>query len=81
MVMIPMQCPRCSSRDHTAKATNTRAAEVTLRKRGSNACGHVWFTVEVPVSPAVVGWGRRVKGQSKPELRVPIEIAVGDGAV
>ena len=81
MVMIPMQCPRCSSSDIKAMATNNRDAEVTVRKRGCNACGHVWFTVEVPVSPAVVGWGRRVKGQSKPELRVPIEIAVGDGAV
>jgi hypothetical protein len=41
----------------------------------------VWFTVELPVSPAVVGWGRRVKGQSKPELRVPVELAVGTEAV
>jgi hypothetical protein len=29
----------------------------------------------------VVGWGRRVKGQSKPELRVPVELAVGAEAV
>ena len=76
-----MQCPRCSGSDIKAMATNNRDAEVTVRKRGCNACGHVWFTVELPVSPAVVGWGRRVKGQSKPELRVPVELAVGAEAV
>jgi len=81
MVILPMQCPRCSSSDIKAMATNNRQADVTVRKRGCAGCGHVWFTVEVPVSPAVVGWSRRAKGQSKPELRVPIEIAVGDGAV
>lgn len=62
-------------------ATNSCEAEVTVRKRGCKACGHVWFTVELSVSPAIVGWGRRAKGQSKPELRVPIELAVGQGAV
>jgi len=62
-------------------ATNNRDAEVTVRKRACAGCGHAWFTVEVLVSPAVVGWSRKAKGQSKPELRVPIEIAVGEGAV
>jgi len=76
-----MQCPRCSSSDIKAMATNNRDAEVTVRKRACLECGHAWFTVEVLVSPAVVGWSRKTKGQSKPELRVPVELAVGDGAV
>ena len=54
-----MQCPRCSSGDIKAMATNNRDAEVTVRKRGCNACGHVWFTVELPdrfvIAPHIYG--------------------------
>jgi transcriptional regulator NrdR family protein len=80
--MIPMQCQRCSSSMVRAVATNNKEPGVTVRKRQCADCGHVWFTVELPVSPAVVGWGRiDAKGQSKPVLRVPVEIAVGTEAV
>ena len=80
--MIPMECQRCSGKAVRAVATNNKEASVTVRKRQCADCGHVWFTVELPVSPAVVGWGRiDAKGQSKPVLRVPVEIAVGKEAV
>lgn len=65
-----------------AMATNNKEPNVTVRKRQCLDCEFVWFTVELPVSPAVVGWGRiDAKGQSKPVLRVPVEIAVGTEAV
>jgi hypothetical protein len=52
------------------------------RKRKCDTCKHVWYTIELPVSTAVVGWERfGAKGQSKPVLRVPVEIAVGSEAV
>lgn len=76
-----MQCQRCSSSAIRAVATNNRDTKVTVRKRQCVDCGHSWFTVELAVSPVVVGWSRRAKGQSKPELRVPVELAVGEGAV
>ena len=76
-----MQCPRCSSGTIRAVATNNRDGAVTVRKRLCLDCNHAWFTVELPVSPAVVGWSSGARGQSKPQLRVPIEIAVGEGAV
>ena len=80
--MIPMRCQRCSSSMVRAMATNNKEPNVTVRKRQCLDCGFVWFTVELPVSPAVVGWGRiDAKGQSKPVLRVPVEIAVGTEAV
>jgi len=42
----------------------------------------VWFTVEVSVKSAMVGWERMGgAGQSKPVLRVPVDLAVGEGAV
>jgi len=41
-----------------AVATNNKEPGVTVRKRQCADCGFVWFTVELPVSPAVVGWGR-----------------------
>ena len=45
-------------------------------------CGHVWYTVELPVSVAVVGWARAgITGKSLPVLRVPVELAVGTEAV
>lgn len=72
-----MQCQKCSSSAIRAVATNNRHATETVRKRQCLDCGHVWFTVELPVSSMVVGWGRQVRGQSKPELRVPVELTVG----
>jgi hypothetical protein len=44
------------------------------------ACEHVWYTVELPVSVAVIGWSRG-HGKSMPVLRVPVELAVGSNAV
>jgi transcriptional regulator NrdR family protein len=80
MVMIPMQCPRCSSSEIRAVTTNGKEAEITTRKRRCVDCGHSWFTVELPVHVAVIGWSRET-GKSLPVLRVPIELAVGEGAV
>jgi len=77
-----MDCPKCGSGDIRATATNGHQPDCVTRKRKCQACGHVWFTVELNVSPAVVGWGRvGPTGQSKPTLRVPVSLAVGDGAV
>jgi transcriptional regulator NrdR family protein len=76
-----MQCQRCSSSAIRAVATNNRDPKVTVRKRQCTDCGHAWFTAELSVSPIAVGWSRRAKGQSKPELRIPVEIAVGSEAV
>jgi hypothetical protein len=45
-----------------------------VRKRVCEACGHVWFTVEVPVPSYVIGW-RASNG--KPVLRVPVEVKAG----
>lgn len=80
--MIPMQCQRCSSGSVRAVATNSRDDAGIVRQRRCADCGHVWFTVEVPVKAAMVGWERMGgAGQSKPVLRVPVELAVGEGAV
>ena len=80
--MVPMKCPRCSSSAIRAVATNNQDPESTVRKRGCSDCGHVWYTVEVPVKEALVGWSRHdTGGQSKPVLRVPVSLAIGDGAV
>ena len=77
-----MDCPKCGSGDIRATATNGHQPDCVTRKRKCQACEHVWFTVELTVSPAVVGWGRvGPTGQSKPTLRVPVSLAVGDGAV
>ena len=77
-----MDCPKCGSGDIRATATNGHQPDCVTRKRKCLACEHVWFTVELNVSPAVVGWGRvGPTGQSKPTLRVPVSLAVGDGAV
>ncbi len=77
-----MDCPKCGSGDIRATATNGHQPDCVTRKRKCQACEHVWFTVELNVSPAVVGWGRvGPTGQSKPTLRVPVSLAVGDGAV
>ena len=50
------------------------------RQRRCVQCKHVWYTVELPVSLAVVGWSRDT-GKSMPVLRVPVELAVGKEAV
>lgn len=80
--MIPMQCQRCLGGSVRAVATNSRDDAGIVRQRRCADCGHVWFTVEVPVKAAMVGWERMGgAGQSKPVLRVPVELAVGEGAV
>ena len=72
----------CSSIDNRAVSTNSRDSQVNVRKRRCKACGHCWYSVEVIVNPAVVGWSRDDDGHgSKPCLRVPIELAVGKDAV
>jgi hypothetical protein len=81
--MVPMKCQRCGSSAIRAVSTNNREADATIRKRMCSQCEHSWFTVEVPVSPVVVGWcsAKSNGGQSKPVLRVPVALAIGEGAV
>jgi hypothetical protein len=46
------------------------------------ACQHRWYTAELAVSLAVVGWERKEpNGKSVPVLRVPVDLAVGSDAV
>ena len=77
-----MDCSACGSSRILAIATNGHESDRITRKRKCEGCGHTWYTVELAVSSAVVGWARvDVKGQSKPCLRVPVELAVGANAV
>jgi hypothetical protein len=69
-----MNCPECSHDRSRAPLTNSQPAEHTLRKRLCEACGHVWFTAEVPVPSYAVGW----QGSSgKPVLRAPLTVKAG----
>jgi len=78
--IIPMECPRCASGEiRTIKTNGTEAGRVT-RQRGCLVCRRTWYTVELPVSVAVIGWTRKT-GKSVPVLRVPVDQAVGKEAV
>lgn len=77
---IPMECPRCSSGDIRATNTNGKEADRVTRQRRCLHCKHIWYTVELPVSVAVIGWSRD-HGKSMPVLRVPVDLAVGKEAV
>lgn len=80
--MLPMKCPRCCSSAIRATATNNRDADKTVRQRSCADCGHTWFTVEVVVSPAVVGWTAKAEGlASKPVLRLPVDLTIGRDAI
>jgi hypothetical protein len=80
--MIPMECPRCGSGEIRATSTNGKEAGRVTRQRTCLDCRHIWYTVELPVSVAVIGWERMgPTGQSKPVLRVPVDLAVGTQAV
>ena len=62
--------------------TNSRGSDRVIRQRKCTACQFVWYTAELPVSVAVVGWERTpVTGKSVPVLRVPVQLAVGSDAV
>jgi len=77
-----MECPRCSSREIRAIATNGKEADKVIRQRRCVDCKHVWYTAELPVSVAVIGWSRTADtNKSVPVLRVPVDLAVGEGAV
>ena len=79
---IPMECPRCSSGEIRAIATNGKESDRVTRQRRCVNCRHVWYTVELPVSLVAVGWARTPDtGKSVPVLRVPVELAVGKDAV
>ena len=71
--MILMDCPRCSSGEIRAIATNGKQADYVTRQRRCVSCGHKWFTVELAVSVAVIGWSRET-GKSVPVLRVPVQL-------
>jgi hypothetical protein len=69
-----MQCPKCAHDRSRVPSTNSQLADQTMRKRVCEACGHVWFTVEVPVPSYAVGW----QGSSgKPVLRAPLTVKAG----
>ena len=67
-----MKCPACGSRAYRAVITNNLIDSQTMRKRRCQSCGHVWFTVELPVPEQVVGWSPRHEG--KPVLRAAITL-------
>jgi len=62
-----------------ASSVNSADAEMTVRKRQCKDCGKVWNTVELRVPSYMCGWERLgPRGQSKPCLRVPVELRVRD---
>jgi hypothetical protein len=52
--------------------TNSHPEDQIVRKRVCEACGHVWFTVELVVPSYAVGWS--VAHKRKPVLRAPVEL-------
>lgn len=79
--IIAMQCPKCSSSAIRASSTNNSDPTMVVRRRVCADCKHAWFTLELSVSKYLIGWARRSEGQSKPVLRVPVELAVGKEAI
>jgi len=75
-----MECPRCTSGEIRTITTNGKEAGRVTRQRRCLKCQHTWYTVELPVSVAVIGWTRGT-GKSVPVLRVPVDLAVGKEAV
>ncbi len=75
-----MNCPRCGCAEIRTLQTNSKRPEHVTRQRRCSSCRHIWYTVELPVSVAVIGWSRE-SGGSKPVLRVPVQLAVGSDAV
>lgn len=69
-----MQCPKCAHDRSRAPSTNSQLIDQTVRKRVCEACGHVWFTVEVPVPSYAVGWSG---SSGKPVLRAPLTVKAG----
>jgi hypothetical protein len=78
-----MKCPRCSSERIKATATNGHEDDRVTRKRGCDACGHVWFTVELEVPRWLCGWTTPVPGRhgSKPIARVPVSLSIGTAPI
>jgi len=77
-----VKCPQCGSDEIRATYTNGHDADRVVRQRRCLACHHRWYTAELAVSLAVVGWERKEpKSKSLPVLRVPVELAVGSDAV
>lgn len=72
-----VKCPSCGSDEIRAEGVNSAHADHTVRKRKCKACGKTWNTVELEVPTYVCGWERLgPSGQSKPCLRVPVELKV-----
>jgi transcriptional regulator NrdR family protein len=59
-----MICSQCGGHRYRAVITNNLLDDQTLRKRQCVSCEHVWFTVEMAVDSAAIGWD-----QGKPVLR------------
>ena len=78
----PVKCPHCGSSEIRATYTNSHEPDRVVRQRRCLDCQHRWYTAELAVSLAVVGWERKdANGKSVPVLRVPVELAVGTDAV
>jgi len=75
-----VNCPQCGCNEIRAISVNSKRPDNVTRQRRCNSCAHVWYTVELPVHVAVIGWSRG-RGKSMPVLRVPVELAVGREAV
>jgi len=75
-----VNCPQCGCNQIRAISVNSKRPDNVTRQRRCTGCAHVWYTVELPVSVAVIGWSRE-SGGSKPVLRVPVQLAVGSDAV
>jgi len=75
-----MDCPRCGGDQIRALCTNGKETDRITRQRRCLDCKHVWYTVELPVHMAIIGWSRG-RGKSMPVLRVPVQLAVGTDAV
>ena len=69
-----MMCPKCSSSELRAEVTNNKLRDQVVRRRGCVTCGFKWFTVEVRVPDYTVGWSSAM--QSKPVLRVPVDVTL-----
>lgn len=66
-----MNCPRCSSDNHTTPHTNSKIPDHTVRQRLCQDCGHRWYTVEVVVPNTSIGWSA---AQRKPVLREAVRV-------
>jgi len=77
-----VKCPQCGSDEIRATYTNGHDADRVVRQRRCLACQHRWYTAELAVSLAVVGWERKdPKGKACQCCGCRVDLAVGTDAV